>query len=421
MTKEAKKVQTIVKLTAENVKRLKAVEITPDGKMVVISGKNAQGKSSVLDSIMFAIGGKSLMDKMSLRHGAESGEIEVETQELVIRRRLKDNGSTVLDVRRKDGGKVKAAQGVLDSMTSGISFDPLEFSRMEGKKQADEVRKLAGLDLTPFDEKKEAVFEDRAEINRRLSSKKAALEQAPYHDDAPEEEVSVNDVKEELEEARVVNRSISKIEQEIAESDAEMERIADQLNEIEEMKSRLEGQFAGERKKKEVLENNLKEFTPVEEDDLFEKMANLEAINSKVRDNKMYRQVKSQVKELTIQSDAKTKKLAEIAEERMKAITSAKMPIEGLTIGEDGTLMFNEIPLEQCSSAERLKVSVSIAMAQNPEIRIMLVRDGSLLDDESLKLLAQMAEENETQVWMEKVGEDVEGSIVIEDGMVKEK
>ena len=48
-------IMKIVKLTAENFKRLEAVEITPDGNTVLISGRNGQGKSSVLDSILAAL------------------------------------------------------------------------------------------------------------------------------------------------------------------------------------------------------------------------------------------------------------------------------------------------------------------------------------------------------------------------------
>ena len=40
----------IIELRASNVKRLKAIEITPDGTMQIIGGRNAQGKSSLLDT-----------------------------------------------------------------------------------------------------------------------------------------------------------------------------------------------------------------------------------------------------------------------------------------------------------------------------------------------------------------------------------
>ena len=45
----------IVSLEIENVKRLSAVQITPDGSTVVIGGDNAQGKSSVLDANTHAL------------------------------------------------------------------------------------------------------------------------------------------------------------------------------------------------------------------------------------------------------------------------------------------------------------------------------------------------------------------------------
>ena len=50
----------IIKLETENVKRIKTACIEPDGSMVVIGGRNGQGKSSALDSIAYAIGGKAL-------------------------------------------------------------------------------------------------------------------------------------------------------------------------------------------------------------------------------------------------------------------------------------------------------------------------------------------------------------------------
>ena len=58
----------IVSLTAENVKRISAVHIVPgDGGVVLIGGRNAQGKSSVLDSIMYALGGASAIPDEPIR------------------------------------------------------------------------------------------------------------------------------------------------------------------------------------------------------------------------------------------------------------------------------------------------------------------------------------------------------------------
>ena len=48
----------IIRLEADSFKRLRAVDITPRGDMVMITGRNAQGKSSVLDSIQAALAGQ---------------------------------------------------------------------------------------------------------------------------------------------------------------------------------------------------------------------------------------------------------------------------------------------------------------------------------------------------------------------------
>lgn len=50
---------TIVELRAENTKRLRAVTIRPEANgLVVLSGRNGAGKSSVLDAIAMALGGR---------------------------------------------------------------------------------------------------------------------------------------------------------------------------------------------------------------------------------------------------------------------------------------------------------------------------------------------------------------------------
>ena len=76
----------IVELQAENVKRLKAVEITPDGTMQVIGGRNAQGKSSVLDAIWLALGGgkASKETPLPIRDGEDKASVRLDLGDLVV-------------------------------------------------------------------------------------------------------------------------------------------------------------------------------------------------------------------------------------------------------------------------------------------------------------------------------------------------
>jgi hypothetical protein len=96
------------------------------------------------------------------------------------------------------------------------------------------------------------------------------------------------------------------------------------------------------------------------------------------------------------------------------------MPIEGLALNEEG-VTFNDLPFSQCSSAEQLRISVAMGLALNPKLKVLLIRDGSLLDEESMKALAEQAAAADAQVWLERVGDKDKCAVIIEDGAVKEE
>jgi hypothetical protein len=100
---------------------------------------------------------------------------------------------------------------------------------------------------------------------------------------------------------------------------------------------------------------------------------------------------------------------------KRKEIEAAKLPVEGLGFG-DGNVLLNGVPFEQASDAEQLRASVAIAMAGNPKLRVIRVRDGSLLDADGMKLLAELADRHDMQVWIERVASDGKVGFVIEDG-----
>jgi hypothetical protein len=88
-----------------------------------------------------------------------------------------------------------------------------------------------------------------------------------------------------------------------------------------------------------------------------------------------------------------------------------------MTFGED-ELLLNGVPFSQASDAERLRTSISIAIASNPKIRVMRVRDGSLLDEDSMGLLEKVAIDNDFQIWIERVDSSGKVGFVIEEGFV---
>jgi len=47
-----------------------------------------------------------------------------------------------------------------------------------------------------------------------------------------------------------------------------------------------------------------------------------------------------------------------------------------------------------------------------------LIRDGSLLDEDNLGMIAKFAAEKDAQVWIERVSEGAECQVIMEDGLV---
>ncbi|NIV98742.1 AAA family ATPase, partial [Candidatus Saccharibacteria bacterium] len=140
----------IVQLTAENVKKLKVVRIRPDGSLVVIGGKNGQGKSSVLECIMAALGGKKHVLPEAVREGEKKGytELDLDNGISIKRTFTKDGGGQLTITNKEEGTSYSSPQAMLDKIVGKISFDPLMFARAGEKEQLEFLRHLTGLDFS---------------------------------------------------------------------------------------------------------------------------------------------------------------------------------------------------------------------------------------------------------------------------------
>lgn len=409
----------------------------PQGKSLVIAGRNAQGKSSVLDSIVYALGGKGEVCERPIRDGESRAEITVDLDEFVVTRTFTAAGGGMLKVVPK-GEKHSLAQpqSVLDKLIGSLTFDPLAFSRMKESNQADCLRRLVGLDFTELDDRYKKTYDSRLEIGREVTILQGKL--AGWTDTkVQQQEVSVATVLSDKAAAEAHNRqnqlqrqNLDKIVEKgrICES-----KIAGQKAEIERLKAQLAGEEAALEKFRADHESLSKQFLDQKsvvdglkdvDTSAFDKQI-LEAseTNEKIRRNNENLALSKQWAEKSSNYDAFTKKLAGIEEEKTHRIAAAKFPLPGLSFSADGTVTYNSVPFSQVSAAEKLKISAAISIALNPKLRVMLIRDGSLLDGDSLEVLKGLAEEHDAQLWVEKVGglgDELPG-VIIEDGEIVEK
>jgi hypothetical protein len=142
------------------------------------------------------------------------------------------------------------------------------------------------------------------------------------------------------------------------------------------------------------------------------------ATNAAVDRTNRRKVLKAEAEKLEKEADAITARMEARAKQKQDAIAAAKMPVDGITFA-DGAVLLNGVPFDQASDAEQLRASVAIAMAGEPRLRVLRIREGSLLDEDGLRLVAQMAEAKDWQVWVERVSSDGKGGFVIEDGHVR--
>lgn len=414
----------ILKLQADNIKKLIAVEITPEGNVVKITGKNGAGKTSVLDSIFWALAGTENIQSQPLRRGTTKGKIRLDLEDMIVTRTFTENGSSLI-VENKDGLRFKSPQTMLDTLLGRLSFDPLAFMRMEPRKQLDTLRDLTGIKLSELDAEKASVFQSRTEINREAKALESRIDGIRLPPNCPKEEISIAELTDELRKQSAVAN-----DNRIARDG--FQRALTAQREQEAYLITLKGQIAEIQARINIAESKLKNLnveiaqgsetieglTDPDLDALTKQISEAETTNKLARQWKEREELSNELRKKTEDSEDATEALEVIEAEKQNRISEAKMPLEGLTFSE-GTVLYNGLPIEQISSAEQLKVSMAMAMSMNPKLKVIRITDGSLLDSESMKVVEQMSKEKDYQVWIESVDESGKVGIVIEDGLVK--
>jgi len=417
----------IVQLQAENVKRLKAVEISPEGHIVEITGRNGQGKSSVLDAIWWALAGTTHIQAVPIRKGENEARIRLDLGEIKVvrtfRKREDQTFTTSIAVESTDGARYPSPQRMLDGLLGALSFDPLAFTRMDGKAQMEALKRFVpGVDFDAIEKANKADFDRRTDVNRQAKAFRAQASGIVVPADAPAERIDDAALVAEMEQAGEHNALIERRRAgreaaavEVKRLDAEAERIRSDIAALTDRLRFAEG-HADEKREQLAKAGPLPD--PIDTAALRERIADASRANAAIARREERARIEMQAAEVEAQAAALTKTMEERTAAKREAIAKADLPVPGLGFGDDEILL-EGVPFDQASSAEQLRTSVAIAMAANPKLRVIRVQDGSLLDEEAMRILAEMAQAADYQVWIERVGVSGGVAIVIEDGTVK--
>ncbi len=416
----------IVKLEAEQIKRINAISIEPSGNVVVVGGKCGQGKTTALDCIWMALKTKAIPGK-PVRDGAEAGVITLTLSNgLVVKKTIKASGAVSLMVTNAEGFKAQKPQEMLDNLIGSVSLDPLAFIKMGRKEQYEELARVVGLDFTALDVERKRVFDERTETGRQFRAMEGQLTGLPHHADAPAEEVSVAALAGELQAANRLQSQADAIRRQVDTELRGVQQHEQRAASIDAKIARLKSQHAEELHRAEACakagqdaETKLDAMEIPDTAAIEQQLTDADATNRKVRANKQRVAVAAEAEQLKADGLKLSARLAEIDADKQAQIAAAKLPLPGVSFGDEVVLLHGQ-PVDQAGGAEQIAFSTALTFASKPGFPVARIDHGNDLDEDGLRIVAETAAKYDGQVWMAWVGTGPEVSVVIEDGAVKE-
>ena len=411
----------ILKLTAENFKKLSAVEITPDGNVVVISGKNAAGKSSVLDAIEAALCGGRSLPKQPIKTGEVRAKVEVDMGEYKVTRKFFGTNSTLtVETTGETKTEVKKPQAFLDSVVGNISFDPLAFLNKQPAEQRNTLMEFLGLNLQEFADKIEIIKTQRSDVRKEKERKLHEAESITTTPNLPPQEINSGSLLKELNEITIHNQKCQEVATKNAVDEQKLQTTVKEMAAAQKAITDWQTRLTGLQTQMEALQRNLRinaDIPMKNPAEVEEKITALSATNEAIRRNAQKKEAMAAM-EICVEVYSKLGDDIKVVEnQKAKKLAEAVMPVKGLTILADG-LAYGGIPLEQVNAAKKLEICVSISMAMNPKLKVLRI-NGNDLDTESLLAIGKIVGDQGYQVWIEKVSDDNTIGFYIEDGQLK--
>jgi DNA repair exonuclease SbcCD ATPase subunit len=420
----------ISKLELENVKRVRAVEITPAQiGLTTIGGRNFQGKTSILDAIAYALGGEKYRPSNLQREGssAEANIRVTMSNGLLVERSGKNAALKVIDP-----SGARAGQRLLDSFVEELALNLPKFMGMKNDEKARVLLSILGIEdqLKAIDAEEKAAYDERTMQGRIADQKEKYAAEMPEWHDVPEEPLTPSALVAESQHimarnARKANMRANLRNYETLEMKAwELAKAKDQrIAELKVMLTQAEKEYAEALQKAKDIHNEGESARsiPIDEDEstaeVERKLAELEEINSKVRANADKQKAIDDAENARQKYIVLTATVEEVRAKRRKLLESIKLPLPGLGV-ENGELVYNGQKWDCMSGMEQIKVAVAIIRQRKPECGFILLDKIEAFDLEQLAALSEWLKSENLQAIATRVSTGEECSIIIEDGLV---
>lgn len=307
-------------LELENVKRIRAVKVEPaENGLTIIGGRNNQGKTSVLDSIAWALGGDRFRPSQAARDGSVvPPHLKIKLSNgIVVERSGKNSDLKVID---PDGRR--AGQQLLNEFIEQLALDLPKFIQATNKEKAETLLKVIGVgdQLFALDQQETELYNQRCAIGQIADQKAKYAKEMAYFPDAPKDLVSVSELIRQQQDILAQNGENQRKRARAQQLEAEKQRLRRDLDELREKYDAVcrDCDIAG-RDAIDLLDQSTEE--------LERNIQNIETVNRKVRANLDKDKAEMDAAEYRRQYESLTAEIEQVRDERIDLLHRSQLPL----------------------------------------------------------------------------------------------
>lgn len=400
----------INRLEIENVKRVKSVRIEPTANgLTVIGGKNNQGKTSVLDSIAWALGGDRYRPAQAQREGSITPPNLriIMDNGLIVERKGKNSDLKVTDPSGK-----KSGQQLLNEFVEQLALDLPKFIDANEKEKARILLNIIGVGdrLAVMDKEEQELYNRRLAVGQIADRKEKFAKEQPYYPEAPKELVSATELIRKQQDILAQNGENQRKRDKLHQLEQEYQKVIEELENLLRRQKALEADL-------EIAKTSAADLTDQSTKELEESILSIEEVNRKVRANLDKDKAEEDAKEYRRQYRELTKQIEDVRQSKADLLNNADLPLPGLSVKE-GELTYNGFKWDSMSGSDQLRVATAIVRKLNPRCGFVLLDKLEQMDTDTLNEFGQWLEAEDLQAIATRVSTGGECSIIIEDGYV---
>lgn len=417
---------TITALEAENVKRIKAVALTPAPTgLTLVGGNNNQGKTSVLDALAWALGGERFRPTAAQRDGAVApAHLKVTLSNgVVVERKGKNASLTVTDPTGRRSG-----QQLLNAFVEPLALDLPRFMDASDKEKADILLRIIGIgaELHTRDLEIKGLYDKRTFTGQLAAQKKHFAEELVSYPEAPDEPVSASELIRQQQDILARNgenqrlrAQYAELEQQVQQCVDELKRTRERIATLQQLADELDAKHTKLFNQRETARKTVSQLQDESTAELEASIRDIEETNRKVRANLEKSRAEDEAAQYASEYDRLTESIQQKRADRMALLNGADLPLPGLSV-EDGVLTYKGKHWRDMSGSDQLRVAAAIVRRLNPDCGFVLLDKLEQMDMTTLQEFSAWLEAEGLQAIATRVSTGSECQIIIEDGMVKD-